>query len=985
VRPRSRRLLAALGALALAAARVHAADWQVVETRHFQFIFEQRDRASVDELLTFCEDVYANVTAVFNSYPDKVPCVLRGRRDDANGLTWSFPSRIDLFVKAPTDSSSGSRTDNWLRLLLTHELTHFVHESMPTGVMHALSSVFGADIGTVGLDLLPGWAIEGPAVYDETVFTSGGRGRNPLFEVYTKAAAEEQSFFSLAQAGYQSAFSPPGRVYVAGYDLVEWMQDAYGTDTLRKIMTAYLDFPFLGPWQAIAKVTGRSADSVFLDMRAALEKKYADATQVRGGALITRRVPGNWTRPQATARGLYAYHYGPETFPSIVRLDPATGNETVLVRADLTDDSSFTASADGAEIWLSSMVVDYSRPAEPRTASDLFVLDRGSTRVRRVTWNSHLWQPAVSPDRSSVVAVQGAGPYSRLVTVDPRTGAMRVLFSLSQGNVFSPALSPDGTKVAFVLNRRGMQDLYVADLPALKDASPALADVDTVVTDVNGDLARPVLGPDPYGEYSPSFMDNGRILFSSDRSGSLCLYVADLPTGRVSRVQEDPVGAIAGVSDGTTLTYASYAGTGYCLKQVPLSGLSPVLLSEDSLVKKDLPAPAEWTGAGASSRPYRGFPSPLFWLPYAVLARNGPAPTDLAFGLGAIAEGGSLLAASSWETDASWLLGVNQPVGGLTVTADFGQLSVTAAGRLSYMYSAGWTEAVDSSAGLDWSPLAEDVLDASRSFSVGIALQHHAELSSASPFQFSDSLQAPGAAWFSYIGVPAVVHWQWSRRGSPLDFTPAPAVDAWLRGTAFLPVLSLAAPQGKLDLFTALVLPSPVPHQVLELGVKAEQFLGSPSGTYADEFTVPRGFPQARSRGLPGGVIVSVDYLAPIALLDQPLLLGWALTAAAVGLHVEGIADFSLPSWTVSFLPVAYAGVDVTLQFTYGSYSVPLGIGVAAAVSTANPSAFDPSRDLGLSLSVGFDSLGFQGTAALSGGARADRGGTSKAVLFPGR
>ncbi len=965
-----RLLVMALCALAASAAHLHAAGWQLVETRHFQFIFEPRDRPYVDELLTFCEDVYARVTGVFGSSPDKVPCILRGRRDDANGLTWSFPSRIDLYVKAPTDSSLGARTESWLRLLLTHELTHFVHQSMPTGVMHALSRLFGPDLSTVGVDLLPGWAIEGPAVYDETIFTQGGRGRNPLFEVYTKAAVEEKSFFSLQQAGYQSAFPPPGRVYVAGSDLVDWMQRTYGPDTLRRIMTAYLDFPFFGPWAAISKVTGRSADTVYADMRAALEQKYAAAARVRGGARITKRIVGSWTRPQATAQGLYAYHEGPDTFPCIVRLDPATGKEKVLVRAALTDDSSFSASADGDTVWFSSLVIDFRRPAEPRTASDLFVLDTGSSTVRRVTRDGHLWHPAASPDGRLLVAVQGAGPYSRLVSVDPHSGSMRVLFSLSQGNVLSPALSPDGTKVAFIFNRKGMQDLYVADLAELAASSTPLTDADAAVTDVNEDRALPVLGPDPYGEYYPSFMDSSRILFSSDRTGSLCLYIADLAAGRVSIAQEDPVAAIAGISDGTTLTYTSYAATGYCLKQVVMSSLAPVPLPDDSRLTLELPQPAARTGAGAASRAYGDFPAPIFWLPYPVLVQDGPASTDLALGVGAIAAGGSLLGASRWEADAAWLVGANQPSAGLTASADLDALSITAASKLSYEYSAGWSEAVESSVSFDWSLIGESVLDASRFLSVGIGLLHHVQLSSAGPFTFADSLQAPASAWFSSIGIPAIVRYQWNIRGGQMDFNPTLAVDAWLRGTAFLPVLSLVAPQGKINLFAAFNFPSPFAHQVFKLGIKAAQSLGSPSSLYTDNFTVPRGFPQARTRALPGGLLGGLDYLLPLALLDQPLILGWALTAVGVGLHAEGIADFDLASSSVIISPLVYAGFELTLRFTYGSYSVPLGIGLSAAVSTVTPSSFDPTRDLGLYVYVGFDSFG-AGTWGSNGSAQA--------------
>jgi hypothetical protein len=225
------------------------------------------------------------------------------------------------------------------------------------------------------------------------------------------------------------------------------------------------------------------------------------------------------------------------------------------------------------------------------------------------------------------------------------------------------------------------------------------------------------------------------------------------------------------------------------------------------------------------------------------------------------------------------------------------------------------------------------------------------------PFTFGDSLQAPAAAWRSYIGIPTIVRYRWNIRGSQMDFNPTLAVDAWLRGTAFLPVLSLDAPLGEIDLFAAFSLPSPFSHQVLKLGIKATQDLGRFSGMYSDNFTVPRGFPETRIRTVPGGLLGSLDYLVPIALLDQPLVLGWALTAAGVGLHVEGIANLDFASAAIGISPQAFVGVELTLRFAYGSYSVPLGLGLAAAISTASPASFDPARDIRLYFYVGFDSF----------------------------
>ena len=121
------------------------AGWQKAETKHFIFIYEPRDRAYVDELLTFAEDVYDKVTQFLDSRPTKVPCVIRGRRDDANGVTMAVPDRIDLYLTAPIDHFLGARTESWLRVLLTHELTHFVHETYTRGIPHGAWSPGGFD------------------------------------------------------------------------------------------------------------------------------------------------------------------------------------------------------------------------------------------------------------------------------------------------------------------------------------------------------------------------------------------------------------------------------------------------------------------------------------------------------------------------------------------------------------------------------------------------------------------------------------------------------------------------------------------------------------------------------------------------------------------------------------------------------------------------------------------------------------------------
>ena len=899
--------------------------------------------------------MYAKVTGFFGSYPKKVPCIIRGRRNDANGVTMSVPGRIDLYLTAPIDHFLGARSQSWLRVLLTHELTHFVHQTMDTGIPHDLSLVFGADFSVVGMDLLPGWAVEGPAVYDETRFSEGGRGRNPLFEVFTKAAAEEGDLFTLRQSAYASAFPPGGRIYVAGYALIDWLVKTYGEDSFRRIMDEYLDSFAIDFFGAMRKVTGKDAAAVFADMRKSLVARYAAQTAIPGGRLITPERIGSWTRPQPTVRGLYLFHASPEGYPAIVGWNPSTGEETVLVRADLTDDSSFCATRDGGTVWFSSLHWDLSRSAEPRSTADLYMLDAATGKVKQVTTNAHLWHPAVSADGTELVAVQGQGPYSRLVWVDTRTGAMRVLFSRAEANVYTPALSPDGRKVAFTFNLRGFQDVCVADLASLKAGSVPLDDPEAAVTDINADQPHPVLGPDPAAEYFPSFRDDATLLFTSDRSGSLALYSAELSSGAVSLVEKDPVAAIQGVADGDTLLYSSYATTGYCIKSVPFETLTPEHIESSPALP--YPEPIQWTGTSFGAKAYFDWAPPLMWLPNVALGQTGPGSTDVAVGLGASIVGGSLLGASGWQLDGAWLLGADQPLVSLTASVSLGPVDLGLSSALTYQYAGNWSESLDSRATLSWSPVSQSSLGSFHSLTLSLGLAHSMEVNVDLPFTFAQSLSELAPSWNGTLAVPLQVRWQWSRRGGSIDFNAPAAVDVSLQGTTFLPLLSLTEFQEQALLYSALNIPSPFPHQVIKLGLKAAQYIGNPHSEYLDAFTVPRGFPGARMRTQPGGMLGSMDYLVPVALLDQPLPFGFAITALGTGFHLEALADFDAAAPAFSVLPHIFAGADVTLNLVWGGFSFPLGIGVAVAVNTAAPGSFNPATDLGIYVFLGFDSF----------------------------
>ena len=71
--------------------------------------------------------------------------------------------------------------------------------------------------------------------------------------------------------------------------------------------------------------------------------------------------------------------------------------------------------------------------------------------------------------------------------------------------------------------------------------------------------------------------------------------------------------------------------------------------------------------------------------------------------------------------------------------------------------------------------------------------------------------------------------------------------------------------------------------------------------------------------------------------------------------------DYDVLTARLQVVPAAFAGVELTARLVYGTFEFPVGVGVTAEVSTADPRSFDLSRDLRLYVFGGVD--GFSGGA----------------------
>ena len=122
-------LLCLLAALPAAAQVPPDEAWRSVETEHFRITFpthlEELGRRAGD----LAEGAWLELTAQFREGPSgRVDIVLTDHADVSNGFARIWPSnRIVLYARPPADHLALAYFDDWLELLITHELAHVFH------------------------------------------------------------------------------------------------------------------------------------------------------------------------------------------------------------------------------------------------------------------------------------------------------------------------------------------------------------------------------------------------------------------------------------------------------------------------------------------------------------------------------------------------------------------------------------------------------------------------------------------------------------------------------------------------------------------------------------------------------------------------------------------------------------------------------------------------------------------------------------------
>ncbi|MBN2651472.1 MAG: hypothetical protein JXR63_03740 [Spirochaetales bacterium] len=894
-----------------------------IESVHFSIIYEPVFEEAAFEVYTWCDDIYEDLAEFFDVQPSRLKLIIRGRIDGSNGSYSPMPEHINLYVTSPSDFFLGARTENWLKALLIHEMTHYFHIGYEDGFFYSLSKAFGSIVKAAPSAFQPGWMMEGITTNTETIFSNGGRGRNPFFEIIYKSLILEQNMFDLKQAAYSSNFQPYGRIYVAGYIIVDHILRNYGDDAFLKIHKETIRNP-LAPYKAIEKVLGKPMASVYDDMKEELLLKYQDSLNLPKSEVVVPLRESSWARPFLAEDRWIIYRSDPDRGSAVVSFDPISKKEDIIKKVSLTDRYSIDVSPDATQAILSVGATDVAHPAGSSMVADLYSLDLEKGQLKRITKNKHLWHPVYFGE-DKVVAVQRRSSYSDLVLVDLVYGTIEVLFSREQCSVFNPSISPDLSMIVFAVNSRGVQNLWVYDTTT--------------------DEVRELTGPSNSCEYYSRFISDKKLIFSSDREGDLRLYQYDFENSKFAQIHRDRVAAIDGLVVGDYLYYNSYSTQGYTIKKVELD--------ETAYVEVDFSKKREYPELFSFKKPekikkYHDVPDFIAWAPVP-LNLNLVYSSQNWFGIGF-----SIFSRSSVTDNSLQFIATNpynnfQPNLFLDTSFDIWRFPTTFSFKNYYTTFQDsdnpdllrYSQVVNTALNMDF-PLYYTSIGSDHfriKYSAGLNYQY--SMSKNDPFMMFDvpNFDIQSFDQSHNLEVSNSLSFTYSQSSSMRNLFPGNSVGFNFRNIISTPIdgkslrtITLFGLEANIKTFDKQSI-------YLQCSIGYSNFANVAYSFASNGFAL-------QSQAEKGALLLSFGYSFNIAEFDLPLF--WSLNWQAIGARIflSTKMKFDIEAALFTYDPYLYFGLEVVNLLGFAQAVFPLKAGLVLRVDTSGANQFDPSTDI---------------------------------------
>ncbi|UCH95562.1 MAG: hypothetical protein JSV88_01605 [Candidatus Aminicenantes bacterium] len=441
--------------------------WKEIANKRFIVVFPGGYQDEAVYTLNTAQQLYDRLTQLWGTRipgKSKIRILMSDVYDDSNGSATFFPyNRIEIYLfTPPPDSTIGSGKD-WIRLVLSHELTHIINFNMGSGFTYFMRKILGSNPLLYPIIYMPEWIMEGLAVYAESRMNEGGRLNTPDFKLMLGHIARAGRLPDWGDFWGEPTSWPGGTSkYLYGAAFVNFLVEKYGPHKIPQLVKtfAYYPIPFTFTRRLLPKILNihQRFKQVFKKNTTMLWNEFLQHIETRTKKNINSKLTvltqkGKFNKYPVLTRDekIFYVNHNYKEYPGIYVLDIRTGKSKRLIKKSGINGLYYSEPENKIYFSAADHFKTYYR------FSDIYSLDLKSRRVKQLTRGSRLLYPGKAPpERDKIYCVKRLHTRSYLAVLNLNTGSNKII-STGFDSMAYIAVSPDNRWIAVSLKRKNQE------------------------------------------------------------------------------------------------------------------------------------------------------------------------------------------------------------------------------------------------------------------------------------------------------------------------------------------------------------------------------------------------------------------------------------------------------------------------------------------------------------------------------------------------
>lgn len=523
---------------------MQAKEWLYMETQHFNIIYHPEIQDQALLVAQVAEEVFPDLSEFTGFTPyRKIAIIVSGYDDIANG--WAQPKDVAKVWINPLYIST--RVDReWLKNVVTHELTHVVQMEATFGLTYKTHKATGASsiFGLPPNSYYPGWYLEGIAQYGSTRQGYDNLDRKRLMVMEQKI--QDDQFYTNAELYWMRSPLSGEAFYNFGFGFVDYLMRTYGEKKFLQLQEVHNNFYLIGQQNNIRMVYGKTLGELIDEWKAELKKRFP----IRKDRQIAKRVTekpnlSEWAQPHLTNNnGLIFLEKNINRVAQKIQLwTPQEGLKTILEDPNLTF-SYISLSKDHQRLLYTRYKTD-----QQHLISDLYELNLATGKTRALTHNERIMIGVHFKNSYLIVKNDWGKPHLYSLQDDHLTKLTDTDYNF---NITDLKVSPDEKRVAINFNYNGQRGIGILNTTTWK-------------------YEKVYYSPENQDWILGDFVDAQHLTFSWDRLEHYDLYQLNIKNGLTQKITNTQEDVLYGQVQGSTWYGQIYGAEGFTLASGSLS------------------------------------------------------------------------------------------------------------------------------------------------------------------------------------------------------------------------------------------------------------------------------------------------------------------------------------------------------------------------------------------------------------------------------